>query len=844
MAIVAFGRQTIQRQGLRVDGSMSSDAPEHDAPIEQTIAALVNEYFDRRQAGEALTPQQFSREHPGLAEALTPYLQGLALIDQARSATELGPEPSLPQSADGLPVIPGYELHSEIGRGGMGVVYKARQVATKRTVAIKVMLAAPFASETARRRFAREVELAARLDHPGIARVLESGTVAAQPYYAMDYVPGVRLDRYLAETKPDVPALLRLFVSICAAVDSAHQHGVIHRDLKPGNILVDEQAQPHILDFGLAKAIDQADTTQTLAATLSSPGQVLGTLGYLSPEQAAGTAATLDCRTDIYALGVMLFEALTGSLPIDARGRPSEVIQRILEVPPVPPTQLSPRVDAELETIVLKSLAKEPAQRYGSARELSEELSRYLGGEPILARRPSSFYVLRKKLIKHRLRIGLGVSVVVLALLALWGGIWWATWQRAEVAARELAAARREALWAQQVLDAGDFEAASRTAHGVTARCPELVDGLLVLAQAQYRVRSTEQAIVILERAPADQPSSWATLSLLGEIYRSVGDVKRADELAALARSRPDTADAWYVRSLATLSARNAAEFAEQAVQRDPTNALAWYRLAYLDIRAGRLEAADRAADHLTALEPGGTSSWALKGEVLVRRHEFQRAIDLYTSLIQSSPNSESFYPSRAIAYRRLKRYGEAIADYDQILSHAAPRPGTLPVWYRYQRATPLWMSGRVADAEADYRQVRTTLGHPHYADARLAILLHGLGRSADAAAILQNARRDNDNPWLAMIFACLAGDLPPARLAESDAAKTPERQCEAGYYAGEACLMQNDPARARAWFEKCVATGVEFAPGSVFLLPMNEYELAEWRLESLAGTASQPRED
>lgn len=824
-----------------LEWAMTSDAPEHNAPAERSIAELVNEYFDRRQSGENLTPERFAAEHPGLAGELAPYMEGLALIDQARSAAEL--EHGLPPEllGAGLPAISGYQVQAEIGRGGMGVIYRALQVATRRTVALKVMLAAPFASEMARRRFAREVELAARLDHPGIVRVLESGTVAAQPYYAMDYVEGLRLDRYLAEVGLAVPEILKLFIAVCAAVDHAHQHGVIHRDLKPGNVLVDEGGQPHVLDFGLAKAVDQSDASQTLSGTLSSPGQVLGTLGYLSPEQAAGNTAEIGTRTDVYALGVMLFEALTGRLPIDLSGRPSEVIQRIQEAPPIPPTQLSRRVDAELETIVLKTLAKDPTQRYASVRELADDLSRYLNSEPILARRPSSFYVLRKKFIKHRLRIALGVTVGVVALLGLWGGVWWSARQRAEQAARELVAARHEALRAQQVLDVGDIEAASRAAHAVATRCPELIDGLLVLAHAQYRARSVEQAIVILERASGPASSSWAASTLLAEVYRSIGDASRADELAAAAaRNRPDTAEAWYLRSLATLSASDAAEYTEQAVRRDPGHTLGWARLAYLHIRAGKLDPALHAVERLIALEPKNGQWRALQGEVLVRRHEFQRAIELYTDLIQNSPHPEALYPYRAVAYRRMKHYAEAIADYDHILSLAAPRPGTLPVWYRYQRATPLWMSGRVDEAEADYRQVRATLGHAHYADARLVIILHGAGRKAEVEAILLAARQTVDDPWLEKIFACLTGELSPAELAGAAAAKTVARQCEAYYYAGEACLMRNEPAEARDWFEKCVQTGVEFDPSNVFLLPMNEYELAEWRLESLPTAATQ----
>jgi serine/threonine protein kinase len=372
---------------------MGVGPPQDDVPARPLIAALINEYFDRRQAGEDLSSARFAVEHPEVADELRPYLEGLTLIDQARSA--VGGEYRAPAAADAgeMPTIPGYELLEEIGRGGMGVVYKARQVTTKRIVAVKVMLAGPFASEAARRRFAREVELAARLDHSGVVRVLESGTVAGQPYYAMDYVAGVRLDRYLGETVPAVREILALYVRICETVESAHARGVIHRDLKPANVLIDHNRQPHILDFGLAKAIDLAGADQpSYYTTLSSPGQVMGTLAYLSPEQVGGPPAEVDARTDVYALGVMLYEALTGQLPIDPKGRPSEVLQRILEAAPLSPARLSSRVDTELETIVLKCLAKQKPQRYGSARELAADVQRYLAGEPILpgARWPSS----------------------------------------------------------------------------------------------------------------------------------------------------------------------------------------------------------------------------------------------------------------------------------------------------------------------------------------------------------------------------------------------------------------------------------------------------------------------
>jgi len=342
-------------------------------------------------------------------------------------------------SADALatlapPRIPGYEILGQIRRGGQGIVFRALQESTKREVALKVLREGPYATDRARRHFEREIELAAALDHPHIVTIFDSGRTAdGHHYFAMNYIRGQRLDLFVSDPKVTRAEKLKLLSTVCKAVNHAHLKGIIHRDLKPSNILVDEAGEPHVLDFGLARQRSGAETM-----TQSMVGEVAGTLPYMSPEQARGSGAAVDVRSDVYALGVMLYGLITGEYPYPIGDDVLATLKHIADTPPVRPSRVlrhrkenrSPgpaagderprpeRIDDELDTIVLKALAKDPDQRYESAGRLAQDIDHYLAGEPIEAKRNSSWYLLRKLLYRHRVGTALAAMLAMVVLAA------------------------------------------------------------------------------------------------------------------------------------------------------------------------------------------------------------------------------------------------------------------------------------------------------------------------------------------------------------------------------------------------------------------------------------------
>ncbi|MCI0459461.1 MAG: WD40 repeat domain-containing serine/threonine-protein kinase [Gemmataceae bacterium] len=296
-----------------------------------------------------------------------------------RSRTAAGPAP--------LRIFGDYELLEELARGGMGVVYRARQLSLGRVVALKMILAGQMASESEIQRFHQEAEAAANLDHAHIVPIHEVGELDGQLYYSMKLIEGGNLSNQVAALNRDLRSAARLMVTVAGAVHYAHQHGVLHRDLKPDNILLDQVSpdnpvgHPYVTDFGLAKHME----TET---GMTQSGAIVGTPSYMPPEQAAGKGHTLTTAADVYSLGAILYELLTGKPPFKGES-PFQTVMQVLEKDAVPPRALNPKVDRDLDTICLKCLEKDPRRRYASAQALAEDLEHWLAGEPIRAR-PSS----------------------------------------------------------------------------------------------------------------------------------------------------------------------------------------------------------------------------------------------------------------------------------------------------------------------------------------------------------------------------------------------------------------------------------------------------------------------
>jgi tetratricopeptide (TPR) repeat protein len=510
---------------------------------EAVLHLVFNEVILREQEGESPSLEEYQRRFPQLTHELSLQfgIDRALQADPSVPATVLNPaqaapttgHPDLPTVAEArragpapaLPTIPGYESLAELGRGGMGVVYQAWQTSLGRMVALKMILSGAHAGPQELSRFRAEAEAVGRLQHPNIVQIYEVGEHDGRPYFALEFVEGGGLDRKLAGTPQPAREAAALAETLARTVHYAHTRGVIHRDLKPANVLLvgnREQGTgnskedgavfpvpcslfPKITDFGLAKVLvgARSDPTRT--------GAILGTPSYMAPEQARGQTREIGPATDIYALGAILYELLTGRPPFRATS-PMETLQQVVNDDPVPPSRLQPRVPRDLETVCLKCLRKEPHQRYASAQELAEDLRRFLASEPIRAR-PTSAWERGLKWARRRPLAAavVGVSVTATLIVALLGAYWYQA---------QLTAAQAEARAAQQELQQYQHVAAVRVRAEQAVGAGDAALAKKDWSEAQLQLKEARAALL-------DEP---ALADLLPGVERLLAEADSGDE--------------------------------------------------------------------------------------------------------------------------------------------------------------------------------------------------------------------------------------------------------------------------------------------------------------------------
>ncbi len=417
---------------------------DEDQQDDARFEAVLAEYLRRIDRGEDVDQDQIIAEHAEFAKPLREYFETAAKIaflagqpDVTRDSGARSPSSS--PHLDVIRYFGDYELLDVIARGGMGVVYRARQVSLNRVVALKMILAGKLADQADVSRFHAEAEAAAILDHPGIVPIYEIGEHKGQHYFSMGYVDGESLSDRIKDGPLPPREAAAYMLKIAEAVAFAHQHGVIHRDLKPSNVLLDGAGELKVSDFGLAKRV-QSDSD------LTATGQVLGTPSYMPPEQASGEVDDITELSDIYSIGATCYCLLTGNPPFAAASA-VETLRQVVETEPIPPTDVNPDVDLDLQTITLKCLEKRPERRYASATELAAELDRFLNGEPIHAR-PISAIERLWRWCKRKPRVAgfYATATALILLLTIGGPI--VAWLQAELRqeAEDRALAERKAM--------------------------------------------------------------------------------------------------------------------------------------------------------------------------------------------------------------------------------------------------------------------------------------------------------------------------------------------------------------------------------------------------------------
>ena len=602
-----------------------------------------------------------------------------------------------------------YELLEVIGRGGQGVVYRARQKSLNRTVALKVVGLGHWATEGHLKRFRREAEAAASLDHSGIVPIYEVGERDGSCYFSMKFIEGGQLDIVARREPMPIRRAVELIAKVARTVHYAHEHSILHRDIKPGNILLDAKGEPHLTDFGLARLVEsESSVTQTL--------DVLGTPSYMAPEQAVGNNAAVSSATDVYGLGAVLYQLLTGQPPF-AGGATYETIKLLLDTEPRPPRQLNPKVDRDLSTICLKCLEKDPTRRYSSALALAEDLERWLKHEPIAARRVG-LLVRGRKWVRRNPSIAVMAAMLLALTVPLGVMVWKSEFSRQPVTTgiavlpfENLGEQKENAAFVDGLQDdiltklakVGDLKVISRTSVmeyrgkrnlrqiGNDLRVSHVLEGSVRRSGTNLRLNAQlidtrTDTHVWAEQYDRDLNDLFAVQSEIAETVAERLNAKLSASEKASIEEKPTqdlVAYDFYVRAVSLIynaqvpldeefvNRSEVVDLLNKAVARDPNFFLAYCQLAFVhdliyqqgtDDTAARLALAQGAIDSAFRLRPdSGEAHLAQAWHFYWGYRDFDRARAELALAQRSLPNNAQVYQLAGSMDRSQRRWADAI---------------------------------------------------------------------------------------------------------------------------------------------------------------------------------------